>query len=139
MRRLILLVACLLGSAVGGVFGIAAGIGANSALLAWASAAVFPVFALLLAGFRNRSQIAKIAGYALIGWGLCFILAPSTSQSAASRARRIVADPLVGKGWYIPCHVVSWIMASVGVAFAPSQHLTNRSTSTRPILLDSDK
>ena len=121
MRRFLLLLACLLGSAVGAVLGVIAGVTVDSALLAWASAAVYPVLALMLAGIRQRGQLAKIAGYALLGWGLCFVLEPAMQQTAAHRALRIAADPLVGKGWYIPCHITSWVLASVGVTFLPSQ------------------
>lgn len=134
MRRLLLLLACLLGSAVGAFLGVVAGIATNSVLLAWASAATFPVLALVLAGIRQGRQLTKIAGYALLGWGLCFILEPGVDEGAAHRAIRIAADPLAGKGWYISCHITSWVLASVGVAFMPLQHRTSASSrpGTRP-------
>ena len=128
MRRILLLLVCLVGSAVGAAFGVVAGITMDSALLAWASAAAFPVLGLVLAGVRQRGQLVRIAGYALLGWGLCFLMQPLVSQSATSRAHRIATDPLVGKGWYIPCHITSWILASAGVVFLPSQDRTSASS-----------
>jgi hypothetical protein len=119
MRRLRLVFACTLGSGVGAVVGVAAGVALNSAWWAWLAAAVFPGLALWLAGFHQRRQLAKIMCYALLGWGLCFVLEPATSQSSTGRARRIAEDTFRGKGWYVPCHVAGWVLASVGVAFAP--------------------
>ena len=117
--RLILLLVSSVGSASGAVIGIVAGLTLDSALLAWISAAAFPMIALVLAGIREYSFLLKVGGYALLGWVLCFILEPAVSQSAANRALRIASDPLAGKGWYIACYVSSWILASVAVAFRP--------------------
>lgn len=125
-----MLLASLIGSAVGAAIGIVAGVTLDSALLAWISAGAFPIIALGVAGVREYGFLVKIGGYALLGWGLCFVLEPAISQSAASHARRIASDPLAGKGWYIACHVASWILVSVGVAFrapkAPNQALDVR-------------
>ncbi|HEY4259079.1 MAG TPA: hypothetical protein VGM98_02915, partial [Schlesneria sp.] len=60
----------------------------------------------------------KIAGYAFLGWTLCFALGPSSSETARSRANRIAADPLRGQGWLIPCAAASWLLASIGVAYS---------------------
>jgi hypothetical protein len=122
-----MLLASLIGSAVGAAIGIVAGVTLDSALLAWIAAGAFPIVALVLAGIREYGFLVKIGGYALLGWGLCFVLEPTISQSAASHALRMSSDPLAGKGWYIACHTVSWILVSVGMAFrtpkAPNQAL----------------
>ena len=115
--RLLLLLVSVVGSAVGAVIGIVAGVMLNSSLLAWISAAAFPIIALVMAGIREYGLLLKIGGYALLGWGLCFALEPAVSQTAATHARRIASDPLAGKGWYIACHFASWILVAVGVAF----------------------
>lgn len=119
MRRFKWMIACMSGSLVGAITGLTAGIALDSALVAWLSAAAGPVIALYLAGLHRRVQLLKIACYALIGWGLCFVLEPATSQTAARRASRIAESALLGKGWYIPCHIAAWIFASAGVVFVP--------------------
>ncbi len=123
--RLLLLVASLVGSAVGAVIGTAVGVTTDSDLLAWISAAAFPIIALALAGIRDCQTLVKIGGYALLGWGLCFLMEPTISQSAASHARRIASDPLAGKRIYLVCYVASWILVSVGVAFRPVNAANN--------------
>jgi len=117
--RLTLLIAGSVGSASGAVIGIVSGVTFDGALLAWISAAAFPMIALVVAGIREYGFLVKVGGYALLGWGLCFLLEPAVSQGATSRALRIASDPLAGKGWYIACCVTSWILVSVGVAFRP--------------------
>jgi hypothetical protein len=117
MRRFQWLIACTCGSLVGAIAGLTAGMALDSALVAWLSAAAGPVIALYFAGLHQRVQLLKIACYALIGWGLCFVLEPATSQTAARRASRIAESALLGKDWYIPCHIAAWIFASAGVVF----------------------
>jgi len=129
--RLLLLLASLVGSGVAATIGIVVGITLDSAFPAWILAAVFPVIALALAGMRERGMLVKIAGYALLGWGLCFVFQPTVSQSAASHARRIASDPLAGKGWYVACYVTSWILVSVGVAFRPPAESNKRTHARR--------
>jgi hypothetical protein len=136
MQRLVLLGACLVGSTVAGIVGLFSAIWWDTSLVALIGAAIFPTVCLVVAGLQSRSQLFKIAGYALIGWTLCFILAPTTSQRPQNRASRIAADPLVGKGWYIPCAVVSWVMASVGVAFSPLNGLSKHESMEDPATSD---
>ena len=131
MRRSLLISACLIGSIFGGIVGVMGGIALDSAWVAAFSATVFPVVGLLLARIRDPRLLTKIAAYALIAWGLCFVLGPSITQSRDSHLRRIAADPLAGKGWYIPCHIASGILAVAGVAFLPSTNLRGRESFSR--------
>jgi hypothetical protein len=71
-----LLFSSSLGSTVGAVVGIAAGIKFDSALAAWISAAAFPVIAIVMTGAPEPRMFLKIGCYALLGWGVCFLLAP---------------------------------------------------------------
>jgi hypothetical protein len=74
---------------------------------------------------RECRTLVKIGGYALLGWGLCFLMARTISQSAVSHARRIASDVLAGKKMYLVCYVASWILVSVGVAFRPVNAANN--------------
>jgi len=62
-----------------------------------------------------------------IAWmGLCFLMEPTISQSAASHARRIASDVLAGRNSTLFCYVASWILVSVGVAFRPRERSEQR-------------
>lgn len=130
VKRLTLQVAVLLGSSLACCVGLATGIAFDTAFIAWISAATFPLVCVYVLGLRDGRQLVKLACYAAIGWTLCFVLAPARSESKESRARRIAADPLSGKGWYIHSTVASWIMLSVGIAFVPAHCL--KSQTDRP-------
>lgn len=119
MNMLLLQLACLAGSVVACVLGTAAAISWDTAVVSFLGAGLCPVIAVWAAGLTSRQQLCKIGVYAILGWSLCFALAPTVSQRPAGRARRIAADPFIGQGWHIPSHLAGYVMAAVGDAFAP--------------------
>lgn len=124
MKTFSLLLVCLIGSIIAGGLGLAAGIAWDTWIVACTCSVVVPTAAIYLAGLRDRSHLIKIATYALLGWSLSSALGPSVSQGSQSRARRIAADPLKGHGWLISCAAISFLLASVGVWFAPGSEST---------------
>jgi hypothetical protein len=100
----------------------------DAPVLAMISAGLFPAIACWKTGMIENRQVAKIAGYAAIGWMLTFMLQPVAAQTSASHLRRILTLPLLGHEWHVPASAVSTLLALVGVCFAP---LTNESTTKR--------
>lgn len=126
MNKCLLHLACLAGSAVACVIGTATAISWDTAVVSFLAAGLCPVVAVWVAGLTSHQQLCKIGVYALVGWSLCFALGPAVSQSPMGHARRIAADPLIGQGWHIPSHLAGYVMAAVGVAFAPLPRRTER-------------
>lgn len=126
--RINLIVACLAGSVIATLVGLLALLKLDAPILAMLSAGLFPAIACWKTGIADNRQVAKIAGYAAMGWLLTFMLQPITAQSSASHVRRILTSPLLGQDWHIPASVVSTLLALVGAYFAP---LMTESTTTK--------
>lgn len=128
-KRLNILMICLAGCIVAGLFGLWALIKLNNEWLAFFSATTFPVIGCWYAGLHDRKQLAKIAMYAALGWFLAAMLRPVTVEAPRfreiSRARRIMNGPLAGQEWQIPASVVSSLLAMVGAAFVPRDCLSD--------------
>lgn len=83
--------------------------------LIWVSliaAVVLPLLALVLAGIRQTAFLVRIAVYATIGWGLCYLFQP-----AESSRRPRPTPPSV----YFACHGIAFLLTGVGVAFEYDQ------------------
>ena len=119
MTRLNRLLSCLAGCLVATLVGLLAMLKFDAPVFALLSAAVFPTFAVWIAGLIDRKQLAKIAAYAAVGWALTFMLQPISGQSSTSRARRVAESPLVGHEWHVPASCVSTLLALIGTGFAP--------------------
>ena len=122
MRRPYLLLLTICYCIIGGVVGVYFSIGLGADAPSLIAAAAFPAFGAYLGGIRDRGLLAKIAGYALLGWLLCFALQPEISRSASSTPT--IYDEFSGKLWHLVCFVPSTLLAAVALLFAP-RHLTS--------------
>jgi hypothetical protein len=123
MHRLYLLLlticCCIIGCLVGVFLSIRLDMDAPSGV----AAAAFPAFGAYLGGVRDRALLAKIAGYALLGWLLCFVLQPQVSRSA--NLSPSIDGEFGGKYWHLFCFIPSTVLAVVALLFAP-ERLTRR-------------
>jgi hypothetical protein len=115
MNKNRLVFACLAGCLMASLLGLLLAFACGSPLPAIAAATVLPVASCYFAGLRSSPLLAKIAAYAAVGWCATFVLAPSVD--GVVNWERSANSPLVGYEWYIPCSVVSSLLAVVGVAF----------------------
>jgi hypothetical protein len=123
MRRLYLLILTFCCCLIGAIVGVYLSIRLDANTPSVVAAAAFPVLGAYIGGIRDRCLLAKIAGYALLGWLLCFILQPQVSR-VVSRSPSI-DDQFGGKLWHLFCFVPSSLLAIVAVLFAPGR-LTRR-------------
>lgn len=121
LDRIKIMLACLVGSVIAALVGLVMLLTFNAFVLPMLSAALFPAIACWKTGKIEFNQIAKIAGYAALGWLLGSMLQPMIVESPAQHSQRILAMPLVGRDWHIPASALSTLLALVGVSFAPLQ------------------
>ena len=121
MGRVNTMFACFAGCVIAALIGLLALLKFDMPILAMISAGLLPAIACWLAGMTNKKQLAKIAGYAAIGWMLTFMLQPAIAQTTASHVRRIMTMPLLGHDWHIPASFTSTLLALIGVYFATAR------------------